>query len=103
MTIEDKRKSAVAEVKALLEGDGDRLRLLLQRLLQEVLEQEMTEALAAGRGAFVAADSAPRQRRPNHPRTIEAALTTFPKMRSFQLPLTPSHQVLRCRALADGL
>ena len=50
MTTEDKRKSAVAEVKALLEGDGDRLRVLLQRLLQEVLEQEMTEALAAGRG-----------------------------------------------------
>ena len=34
MTTEDKRKSAVAEVKALLEGDGDRLRLLLQHLLQ---------------------------------------------------------------------
>ena len=37
---EDIRESAVAEVKALLEGDGNRFRLLLQ----------MTEPMGAGRG-----------------------------------------------------
>ena len=47
MTTETKRKSATAEVTALLEGDEDRLRPLLQELVQEILEQEMTEALGA--------------------------------------------------------
>ena len=41
MTTETKRKSATAEVTALLEGDEDRLRPLLQELVQEILEQEM--------------------------------------------------------------
>jgi putative transposase len=36
--------------KALLEGDADFLRPLLERVVQEVLEAEMTEALGAGKG-----------------------------------------------------
>ena len=47
MTTNSKRKSAIVELKALLEDDEDRLRVLLQELLQELLEQEMTKALAA--------------------------------------------------------
>ena len=47
MTTNTKRKSAIVELKALLEDDEDRLRVLLQELLQELLEQEMTKALAA--------------------------------------------------------
>ena len=34
------------ELKALLEDDEDRLRILFQELLQELLEQKMTRALA---------------------------------------------------------
>ena len=48
MTTNSKRKSAAAELKSLLEEDGDRLRTMIQGLLQETLDQEMTEALAAG-------------------------------------------------------
>ena len=44
MTTNSKRKSAIVELKALLEEDGDRLRTLFQELLQELLEQEMTRA-----------------------------------------------------------
>ena len=47
MTTNSKRKSAIVELKALLEDDEDRLRVLLQELLQELLEQEMTKVLAA--------------------------------------------------------
>ena len=47
MTTNSKRKSAIVELKALLEEDEDRLRTLFQELLQELLEQEMTRALAA--------------------------------------------------------
>ncbi len=47
MTTNSKSKSAIVELKALLEDDEDRLRILFQELLQELLEQEMTRALAA--------------------------------------------------------
>ena len=47
MTTNAKRKSAIVELKALLQGDEDRLRVLLKELLQELLEQEMIKALAA--------------------------------------------------------
>ena len=47
MTTNSKLKSAIVELKALLEDDEDRLRVLLQELLQELLEQETTKALAA--------------------------------------------------------
>ena len=47
MTTKSKSKSAIVELKALLEDDEDRLRILFQELLQELLEQEMTRALAA--------------------------------------------------------
>ena len=50
MTTTAKRKSAIVELKALLEDDEDRLRTLLQELVQELLEQEMTRALAAAPG-----------------------------------------------------
>ena len=50
MTTQKQRKSAIVELKALLEDDEDRLRILLQELLQELLEQEMTKALAAAPG-----------------------------------------------------
>ena len=50
MTTHSKRKSAIVELKALLEEDGDRLRTLFQELLQALLEQEMTRALAAAPG-----------------------------------------------------
>ena len=40
------------ELKALLEDGEDRLRILFQELLQELLEQEMTRALAAAPGSF---------------------------------------------------
>ena len=43
MTTNSKRESAIVELKALLEDDEDRLRVLLQ----ELLEQEMAKALAA--------------------------------------------------------
>ena len=47
MTTTSKRKSAIVELKALLEDDEDRLRVLLRELLQELPEQELTKALAA--------------------------------------------------------
>ncbi len=47
MTTNAKGKSAIVELKALLEDDEDRLRTLFQELFQELLEQEMTWALAA--------------------------------------------------------
>ena len=50
MTTNAKRKSAIVELKALLEDDEDWLRTLLQELVQELLEQEMTRALAAAPG-----------------------------------------------------
>ena len=46
MTTNSKSKSAIVELKALLEDDEDRLRTLFQEVLQELLEQEMTRALA---------------------------------------------------------
>jgi len=48
MTTQNKRKSAIVELKALLEEDEDQLRTLLQELIQELLEQQMTKALQAG-------------------------------------------------------
>ena len=50
MTTDSKRKATIVELKALLEDDEDWLRVVLQDLLQEVLEQEMTKALAAAPG-----------------------------------------------------
>ncbi len=40
----------LGDVKALLAADADFLRPLVQAVLQELLEAEMTEALAAGKG-----------------------------------------------------
>ena len=50
MTTDSKRKAMIVELKALLEDDEDWLRVVLQDLLQEVLEQEMTKALSAAPG-----------------------------------------------------
>lgn len=50
MTTNAKSKSAIVELKALLEDDEDRLRTLFQGLLQELLEQEMTRALVGTPG-----------------------------------------------------
>ena len=47
MTTNFKSKSAIVELKALLEDDEGRLRTLFQEFLQELLEQEMTRTLAA--------------------------------------------------------
>ena len=47
MTTKSKRKSAIVELKALLEDDEDRLRILLRELLQELPEQGMSKALTA--------------------------------------------------------
>jgi hypothetical protein len=44
---QDKLKPTLAEVKALLSEDEDSLRPLVQTVLQELLEAEMTEALGA--------------------------------------------------------
>jgi putative transposase len=43
-----KVRPTLAEVKALLAEDRDFLRPLVQAVLQELLEAEMTEALGAG-------------------------------------------------------
>jgi transposase-like protein len=45
-----KLRPTLAEVKALLAEDRDFLRPLVQAVLQELLEAEMTEALGAGKG-----------------------------------------------------
>jgi transposase-like protein len=45
-----KVRPTLAEVKALLAEDRDFLRPLVQAVLQELLEAEMTEALGAGKG-----------------------------------------------------
>ena len=50
MATTTKRNSAIVELKGLLEDDEDRLKTLLQGLLQELLEQEMTRTLAAAPG-----------------------------------------------------
>jgi transposase-like protein len=50
-----KDKARLEDVKALLAEDGDLLRPLVQVVLQEVLEAEMTEALGAERGERTAA------------------------------------------------
>ncbi len=42
--------SAIASLKELLSGDEDFVREALRGYLQEVLEQEMTSALGAGKG-----------------------------------------------------
>lgn len=48
MATNAKSKFAIVEFKALLEDDDDRLRILFQEHLQEILEQEMIRALACG-------------------------------------------------------
>ena len=50
MTTNAKSKSATVELKPLLEYGEDRLRTLFQDFMQELLEQEMTRALAATPG-----------------------------------------------------
>jgi putative transposase len=45
-----KLRPTLEEVKALLAEDWDFLRPLVQAVLQELLEAEMTEALGAGKG-----------------------------------------------------
>lgn len=47
---EKKHSMKPADWKALLEGDGDLLRSLVQTVVQQVLEAEMTEALGAEKG-----------------------------------------------------
>jgi putative transposase len=50
-----KLRPTLAEVKALLAADRDFVRPLVQAVLQELLEAEMTEALGAEKGARTAA------------------------------------------------
>ena len=45
-----KLRPALAEIKSLLSADKDFLKPLVRTVLQEVLEAEMTEALAAAKG-----------------------------------------------------
>ncbi|MDE0714286.1 MAG: hypothetical protein OXI10_05375 [Gammaproteobacteria bacterium] len=65
MTTNSKRKSAIVELKALLEEDEDRPRTLFQELLQELLEMDGTntaaEALRDGQGSHPAAQGGPPQ------------------------------------------
>jgi putative transposase len=49
MTVE-KLRPTLSEIKALLAADQDFLKPIVRAVLQEVLEAEMTEALAAGKG-----------------------------------------------------
>ena len=44
-----KTKTALAEVKALIEGDGDYLRAMVESIVQATLEAEMSEAIGAGK------------------------------------------------------
>jgi len=50
MTTKHKSKPALAAVEALLGSDRDALKELMREALEQVLESQMTEALAAGRG-----------------------------------------------------
>lgn len=52
MTVE-KLRPTLAEIKGLLSADKDFLKPIVQAILQEVLEAEMTEALGAGKGERV--------------------------------------------------
>ena len=42
--------TSMIDVKALLDGDGDYLRAMVQAVVQATLEAEMTEALGAEKG-----------------------------------------------------
>lgn len=46
----EKRTVSLGEVKALLEGDGDYLRKMVQSIVQATLEAEMSEAIGAEKG-----------------------------------------------------
>ncbi len=61
-----KLRPTLEEVKALLAADRDFLRPLVQTILQELLEAEMTEAVGAEKGADAGTPS------------IVAATTTAP-------------------------
>ena len=65
-----KLRPTLEEVKALLAEDQDLLRPLVQAVLQELLEAEMTEALGAAKGARTPARLGYRSgyyERPDHP------------------------------------
>ncbi len=68
MTTNSKSKSAIVELKAILEDDEGRLRTLFQELLQELLEQEMTRTLAAAPSERIPDRSG--YRAGHHPRSL---------------------------------
>jgi hypothetical protein len=57
-----KLRPTLAEVKALLREDQDCLRPIVEAVLQELLEAEMTEALGAAEGRADAGAARPAQR-----------------------------------------
>lgn len=49
MTTKNKSKAISTEVKEILSNDGDLLRNIIQKILQEILEVEMDQALSASK------------------------------------------------------
>lgn len=49
MTTKNKSKAISTEVKEILSNDGDLLRNIIQKILQEILEVEMDQALGASK------------------------------------------------------
>ena len=68
-----KLRPTLAEVKALLTEDRDFLRPLVQAVLQELLEAEMTEALGAEKGERSA--SSPPQGQPALANLADSAIS----------------------------